>query len=124
VIRSGKLDKRIALLREAPASDDGLNVVPGGLRRLGWRWASVKAERGSEGFENEGKQARATYSVWLRSDTLTRTIRATDKLAIGGLVYELLAPPAEIGRRDGIELFAKAETGKTVDAAALAEWAP
>ncbi len=121
-MRAGKLDKRIALLRRATATDDGLGIVPGALSRLGWRWASFKAERGTEGFENEGKQARATASVWLRSDALTRSLQATDKLAIDGLVYELVAPPAAIGRREGVELFVRAEDGETVDADVLAEW--
>ena len=123
MIRAGKLDKRVALLREGAASDDGLAVVPGALSRMGWRWASFKPERGSEGFENEGKQARGTASVWLRSDALTRSLLETDKLAIDGLVYELVAPPLAIGRREGVELFVRAEAGRAVDAAALPEWA-
>lgn len=122
MIRAGKLDRRVALLRLAAASDDGIAVVPGALRRLAWRWASVKPEPGNESFEHEGKVARASASVWLRRDAVTRTLKATDLIAIDGLVHELVAPPLMVGRREGVELKIRAVEDEPIDPGALAEW--
>lgn len=122
MIRTGKLDRRIALLREAPASDDGAAVVPGGLRRLAWRWASVKPERGSEGFEHESKVARHDAVIWLRRDAVTRTLRPTDKVAIDGILHELVSPPQMIARREGVELFVRGIAAEPIDPASLTEW--
>jgi hypothetical protein len=118
VIRSGKLDRRIAVLRAGPAVDDGYTQQPGALRRVALRWASVKPE------------ARRVFSVWLRWDVITASIRPTDKLALRGpdgawQVCELLAPAMLIGRKGGIELFGKAQdNAAAIDPEALAAWAP
>lgn len=123
-LRAGNLDRRVAILRSGPAVDDGFTTRSSELRLVAWRRASVMPVRGSEALEHEQRRALAEVSVWLRFDTVSRAIRASDKLAIRGVVHELLAPPLEVGRGVGIELFAKALAGAdTVDPGALAVWA-
>ena len=56
-------------------------------------------------IEALGIAGRAELSVWLRFDPVTRTITERDAIDYSGTRYEIVAPPVEIGRGEGIELF-------------------
>lgn len=109
-MRAGTLNRRIALLRQAAPVDNGYEEMPGGWQLLGHRMASVKVLPRREGGEGEGKVARREISLWLRHDSLTRTLTAEDALVHEGALYQLQAEPAEIGRREGVELIAVTST--------------
>lgn len=104
-IPAGRLDRRVTVLRAAPAAHDGYEPVPGALQVLGSRLASIKPAWRREGVQAGGMEAAAELSAWLRVDNLTRTIRATDKVVLDGRLFELTAAPIEIGRGYAIELL-------------------
>jgi hypothetical protein len=103
-MKAGPLDRRVSILREGPAVDDGYTMVPGGLGLLATRWASWKPATRAEQFENAGNEAKLGGTFWLRSDSTTRHIVETDKVVHDGRTYDILGL-SEIGRREGIELL-------------------
>lgn len=104
-IRPGRLDRTVEILRRGPAVDDGRTRVPGGWQAIGTRSASVKPRMGREPVQIGSRAGEAQQSVWLRFDELTRTISSADAVEIDGARFEIIAPPIEIGRREGIELL-------------------
>ncbi len=108
MIRAGQLDRRVTILRQGAPTHDGLQTVPGAFAPIGSRAASVRPAQGREAAEFLGKEAHAPMSIWLRYDSLTRTIVATDAIEYQGQRYQILAPPVEVGRREGIELLVSA----------------
>jgi len=109
---AGALDRRISVLRQGPAIDDGYTTTPGELGVLASRWASWKPANGREVFENQGRKAIAGGSFWLRSDTTTRRIVETDKVAFEGRLWDILSV-TQIGRRDGLELIVASDDEET-----------
>jgi len=112
-VKAGSLDHRVTLLRR-DLVHDGLQQVET-WTTLGGRWASRKPIAGGERGEGEGRRSFARWSLWLRWDSLTAALTAADAVAIEGERYELLQPPLEIGRREGVELLVEG-TGEA--------WAP
>lgn len=108
LIRAGRLDRRVKILRRLPDVDDGYGPRPGKFALLFTRLASVKPKFGGEAIEAAGREGRTLMSFWLRFDSQTRDILTSDALELDGTRYELTAPPIEIGRREGIELLAVA----------------
>lgn len=104
-VRAGALDRKITLLRPGAGIDDGFTTKPGGPEVAGTRRASVKVEKGGELFQAEQVRGKRVLSVWLRYDSLTRTIGEDWRVEHDGRDYELVAPPVEVGRREGIELM-------------------
>lgn len=105
LIRSGKLDRRVRILQPGAPVDDGQQTLPGGFVEAGQRWAWVKPKMGREPIEAQGREARTPMSFWLRFDSLTRTIGADWALEMEGVHYSIIAPPIEVGRREGIEVL-------------------
>lgn len=103
-MQAGKFDRRVVLLRRAAGTDNGFEVVPGNWAELGSRLASVRPERRGEETEGAGLVARRVCSFWLRWDSLSRTLTATDAIQFDGRIYELTAEPEEIGRREGVAM--------------------
>lgn len=112
-MKAGSLDHRVTLLRRGLVHD-GLQQVET-WTALGGRWASRKPIAGGERGEGEGRRSFVRWSLWLRWDSLTAVLTAADAVAIDGQRYELLQPPLEIGRREGVELLVEG-TGEA--------WAP
>lgn len=104
-VRTGKLDRRVEIHRHGAAVDDGLTKVPGALALLATRWGWVMLRRGREPVDAGTRAGEATQSVWLRFDSVTRTITEQDVVKIDGQQFEIVAPPIEVGRREGIELL-------------------
>lgn len=122
-IAAGSLNRRIAVLRRAAGSDDGFGKAPGELKRLCWRFASVKPVSRRAAFAAGGTEASAELSAWLRRDGVTKGIKATDQVVFEGTLFEIVAMPIEIGLRAGIELLLVAADGQTgIDPAALPAW--
>lgn len=108
LVRAGRLDRRVKILRRLPDVDDGYGLQPGRLALLFARLASVKPKFGGEAIEAAGREGRTVMSFWMRHDSETRGILTSDVLELDGTRYEITAPPIEIGRREGIELLAVA----------------
>ena len=108
LVRAGRLDRRVKILRRLPAVDDGYGPQPGKFVLLFECWSSVKPKFGGEAIEAAGREGRTVMSFWMRHDSETRGILTSDALELDGTRYEITAPPIEIGRREGIELLAVA----------------
>jgi head-tail adaptor len=103
-MKAGNLDRRISILRQGAAVDDGYTVVPGALGVLANRAAAWRPATRTEQFESAGEEAKVGGSFWLRSDSITRQVVETDKIAYSGRIYEILGI-REIGRREGLEVI-------------------
>jgi hypothetical protein len=103
-MKAGALDRRISILRQGPAVDDGYTTLPGEFGLLANRSASWRPASRTEQFENAGIEAKSGGSFWIRSDITTRQVVETDKLVYTGRIYEILGI-REIGRREGLELI-------------------
>ena len=103
MLKSGNLDRRVQLLRRV-TTHDGLQRVESWVL-LGTRWASRKPLPGGERGEADTRRSFARYSLWLRRDSLTRTLTSADSVGIDGERFELIQPPLEVQRREGIELL-------------------
>jgi hypothetical protein len=104
MLKSGALDRKVQLLRRVMAHD-GLQRVQIWEALGNPRWCSRKPLPGGERGEGEGRRSFARYSLWLRRDSVTRTLTSADGVAIDGERFELIQPPLEVQRREGIELL-------------------
>lgn len=106
-IRAGNLDRRVEILRASAGVDDGYTMKPGGLAAIATRWASVKPLTGRERIAAGGVEARSELTIWLRWDSVSKTITEKDAIRYQGEDYELVGSPIEIGNREGVELVVK-----------------
>lgn len=108
---AGRLDCKVTLLRR-DTGHDGMQQIEV-LAAVGTRFASRRPLPGGERGEGDGRRSFGRYSLWLRRDTLTASLKAADAVAMDGAVFELTEPPREIDsqRRRGIELLVEG-TGK------------
>jgi head-tail adaptor len=104
MLKAGNLDRRVTLLRRV-VTHDGLQRVESWEALGNPRWCSRKPLPGGERGEAEARRSFARYSLWLRRDSKTRTLTAADGVAIDGERFELLQPPLEVQRREGVELL-------------------
>lgn len=116
LIRAGSLDRAVHVVRRGPVVDNGYTKKPGPWRLLCRRHASVKPAQRREQEDNQGLSARREISVWLRHDSITRTIAATDGIVFEGRLHLLTAEPIELGRREGLEVLAvAADPAESID---------
>ncbi|MGB7407159.1 MAG: head-tail adaptor protein [Pontixanthobacter sp.] len=104
-IRAGNLNRKVEFLRAGASSHDGYQNVPGPHAAIGTAWASLKPAKGTERFADLGREARSVMSLWVRWSTVANSLTADDAVRIDGRIYAIVAPPVEIGRREGWELF-------------------
>jgi SPP1 family predicted phage head-tail adaptor len=104
-MRAGRLDRRLELRHRVVASSD-----PNGQNKASWSsayatvWARKIEVSGREYFQAQTKDAESTvrFEIRYRDDVV-----ATDRVLCEGKNYELIAPPSEIGRREGLTLFTR-----------------
>lgn len=101
-MKSGKMRRRVSILRQGAPTDDGYTTLPGAWASIGERYAQDIRSRGREVFENNGTEAEMPMTFLLRFDSLTRTIATTDRIEFEGKQYDLKSVN-EIGFRDGVE---------------------
>lgn len=105
VMRTRNLNRSVVLLRRGAGVDDGLTIVPGDWAELATRFASVKPKIGREPVLAGERAGEAVQSVWMRRDEVTETLTERDAVEIDGQRHEIVAPPIEVGFREGIELL-------------------
>lgn len=103
-MKAGKLDRRITIQRQGAPTDNGIEMVPGALATYAVRWASWKPANGREVFENLGREAKAGGTFWLRYDSLTADIAATDLVEWDGRTWDIVSIN-QLGRLEGVELL-------------------
>jgi SPP1 family predicted phage head-tail adaptor len=102
----GKRDRRVVILR-AGVVDTGLAREEGEFVEIGKRWANRRDLSDRERMLAAQQGADATTRFNVASDSLTRTITASDRLVLDDVVYAIVGKPREeADRRDGIEITA------------------
>ncbi|MHA7873876.1 head-tail adaptor protein [Roseivivax sp.] len=87
-----QLSRRVTLERRLTAPD-GVGGQAGGWQALGTLWAEMTPRAGREGRGAGGTLARAGYRVTIRAlpEGSASRPRVTDRLRLGGRVFEILA---------------------------------
>lgn len=100
---AGRLQWRVVFKRPQK-SDDGFTSGTVAFQHHCNRWAAYKATNGREVFENQGREAQAGASFWVRSDSQTREIDETFRLTFEDRDYDIaFINPID---RDYIEIIA------------------
>lgn len=96
-MQSGKLDRRVTIMRSGTPVDDGYTTQPGGLTTYATRWAAWMPARGREIAESMGREAYSTGTFQLRYDSLTSALKETDILVYSGKAWNITSV-MEVGR--------------------------
>lgn len=106
-MRAGRLDRLITIQSFTKAVDAFHQPIEtwANLDTNPTVWAERRDLRGREYFQAQQVNAEVTaiYRLRWRGD-LTTQMRIVDS----GVTYEIVSPPIEIGRREGLELMVKA----------------
>jgi SPP1 family predicted phage head-tail adaptor len=104
-MRAGQMDRRVTLRRLARGVQRPAGDYPETYVEYATVWARKIEVSGREFFQAQTKDAETTvrFEVRWRDD-----VESTDRVTCEGLDYQLIAPPSEIGRREGLTLFARA----------------
>lgn len=100
-----RLDRRLILRHRVLAAPDANGQQVESFTAYATVWGRKIHVSGREFISAQTKDAENTvrFEVRYRDD-----IVATDRLTCEGVDYQLVAPPSEIGRRDGLTLFTTA----------------
>lgn len=103
-MKAGNLDRRITLYHRAMSQDAQGQQVETWPAAYATVWAEKLDVRGREYFAAQGVQGDLStrFRIRWRSDVLV-----TDRLTLDGLEYGI-TQVSEIGRREGLEIFANA----------------
>jgi SPP1 family predicted phage head-tail adaptor len=107
-IDEGALDRRIQIERDGPATHDGLQNVPGVPFVLATVWAQYKPARGVERFELATREAETPVAFIIRWSRTVADVGPADRVRYREQLFDIIAAPREIGRRDGLELTCRA----------------
>lgn len=109
---TGSLDRRIRIERDGKPSHDGLQNVPGKPFPLATVWAQYKPARGQERFDLATREAEIPVAFIIRWSRTVADVGPADRVRYpakdDGQLFEIIAAPREIGRRDGLELTCRA----------------
>jgi head-tail adaptor len=104
---AGALDRRLQVLR-AVLVDDGFASAPGVPAVIGTVWAAKRDVSDGERFKDGAADAGITTRFQVRWSEFAAGIRASDTLRCEGRTYGI-AGIKEIGRREGLEITARAD---------------
>jgi SPP1 family predicted phage head-tail adaptor len=111
-LAAGSLDRRIRIERDGPATHNGLQNVPGAPSVLATVWAQYKPARGAERFELATREAEIPVAFVIRWSRTVADVGPADRVRYpatdDGQLFDIIAAPREIGRRDGLELTCRA----------------
>lgn len=106
---AGKLDRRVTIQQRTETQDTTYGTISVAWTTLATVWAEVqdmipsRAERMAEGVSIARRPCRVRMRY--RSD-----VDSTMRLSVDGRQMRIIAGPAELGRRDGIELVCESLT--------------
>ena len=104
MIRSGRLDKRITIQRKTTTPNDYGELIETWVD-LATVWAIYLPARGSERFAAQQQIAEIDTVFRIR---YRQGVTAMDRIVYNGRTYDIKAVVDMCGRKDGIELYAKA----------------
>lgn len=104
-MQSGRLDRLVTIQHIASSAPDAAGQVIATWGPLATVWAERRDQRSREFFAAKQINAEiaAVYRIRWRSD-ITTLMRLVD----GAVTYEIVGPPVEIGRRQGLDLMLRA----------------
>lgn len=104
-MRAGTLDRFVTLQHRTLGAVDAYGATAETYAQYAQVWAGKRELSGQEGVTARvvGSSVTTLFRIRYRSDVV-----ATDRLICDGVTYELVAPAVEIGKRDGLELLARA----------------
>jgi SPP1 family predicted phage head-tail adaptor len=104
-VKAGDLDRRLTLRHRVLGAQNANGEYPVTYTDYATVWARKIEVSGREFFQAQTKDAETTvrFEIRYRSD-----IVATDRVVSDGRDFQLVQPPSEIGRREGLTLFARA----------------
>lgn len=105
---AGKLDRRITFVVKVPLNADGFGDAQTKDRQIGPVWASVTPVSDGERLRASQAEAVITHRIQVRYSSKVACVGAMAQILYGGRTFEIVAPPKEIGRREGLEFSATA----------------
>lgn len=101
------MDRRVSILREVETGRNELNEPIIEWKKIATVWAQQRPERGSERFAANQVQGKSVlvFHIRFRADLSER-----DRLLYNREVYDIVAPPRELGRGVVSEIDASART--------------
>jgi SPP1 family predicted phage head-tail adaptor len=106
-MRAGELDRRITLQTRSTSKSGTTGSTSEQFTTLATVWAQVKDLRGREFAAARQVNAEITTVFRIRWRT---GVNELGRILYNGRTYDVVAPPAEIGRREGLEIMATAKT--------------
>lgn len=103
-MQAGRLDRRVALAHRTLGTQAADGSYPdSGFTTYATVWAEKLDQHGREFFAAAGTNAERTtrFRIRYRSDVLQ-----TDRIVLDSLNYDIVQV-SEIGRREGLEIFAR-----------------
>lgn len=106
---AGKLNRRVTIMQRADAQDATYGTMQTAWAPLATVWAEVqdmlpsRAESAADGIDISRRPARVRMRYRTDVDT-------TMRLTVDGRTLRIIAGPAELGFRDGIEFMAEEVT--------------
>lgn len=94
-MQAGKLERRVTIQRFTETRDE-MNEPVKVWADVATVWAQARPNRGSERFTAAQLAGSAVMSFHIR---YRADLTAQDRLVYDGVVYEIVAPPRELGRR-------------------------
>ncbi|MGN6209540.1 phage head closure protein [Asticcacaulis sp.] len=105
---AGKLDRRITFVVKAPGTTDGFGDAQMKDYPIGPVWAAVTPVSDGERMRAAQAEAVITHRFQVRYSARVARVGATAQILYEGRTFEIVAPPKEIGRREGLEFSATA----------------
>lgn len=95
-MRAGKLDRQVTVQRLTETGRNGVNEPLMTWADVAIVWAQQRPDRGSERFAAAQVSGTSvmTFHIRYMDDLSTK-----DRLIYEGTIFEIIAPPREIGRR-------------------------
>lgn len=114
MLRAGKLETRVRFEQRMATQEPTLGTYTYSWAEFATVWADVqdvlpsRAEQVADGIALQARPARVR--IRYRTD-----ITSDMRLVIGGVNYRIIAGPAELGRREGLELMCEVLTTEGVE---------
>jgi len=113
-MRAGKLDRRITFIMKVQVGPDSFGDMQTVDRTVGPVWAAVIPVSDGEQMRAAQAGATLTHRFQVRYSCQVAAVDAMAQIVFEGRTYAIIAPPKEIGRREGLEFSATARADTAV----------
>lgn len=106
---AGKLDHRITLERVTRTPDAFSTAGAETWAPIATVWAKAEQISDGEKWRAAAIEVDATHRFLIRYSRTAETLTAADRILFNGKIHNLVGKPKEIGRREWLEITAKAK---------------